>query len=539
MMTSQDSLPVQAKLQALSQLRQSIELEQAKRKESLDRLQEITDNAAVVRERCYTFSGFVKEAWHVIEPGTPYLHNWHVDAIGEHLQAIHDEEIQRFLCNMPPGMMKSTTVSVMFGAWEWTKKPWLRYFTTSYEAGYAERDSRKHRDLVLSEWYQALWPGVKLIRHDASDFENTMKGGRKAVPFSRLTAGRGNRLIIDDPHSTEMVESPAELEKTTRMFRESATSRLNDQKLDALMIMMHRLHPKDLCGVIEELGLPYVKLILPMEYVRSTTVSTKWFTDPRTKEGELLHPERIGPEEASKLKITSGEHAWATQYQQMARAREGAFFFNRANILRQVGEELQPVPMPTRCDGVLAIMDTATKTGKKRDGTGTGWFALSMHPKPQGFVLDWDLRQVEADLLIGWLPSVMARGEELARRCGARNGFLGALIEDKDSGQILLQQAQRSKLRATPIAGAMTAMGKEGRAVSCSGYVSNNMMLMTDEAFEKTQVYKGRSANHFFTQVTEFRVGHGTPLDEDELFDIFCYANLLMFGQAKDAKGKK
>lgn len=523
------------------QLQQSIEIELAARKEKRDRLQEILDNASAVRERCYTFSGFVKEAWHVVEPGTPYLHNWHVDAIGDHMQAIHDEEIQRFLCNMPPGMMKSTTVSVMFGAWEWTSKPWLRYFTTSYEAGWAARDSRKHRDLVLSEWYQSLWPEVKLTRFDESDFENTMKGGRKAVPFSRLTAGRGNRLIIDDPHSTEQAESDADRKKTTRMFRESATSRLNDQKRDALMVMMHRLHPDDICGVIDQLELPYVKLILPMEYVRSTTCTTKWFKDPRKVDGELLHPARVGPEEAESLKITSGEHAWATQYQQLARARDGAYYFSRADILIRDREskELVPAPMPERCDGVLAIMDTATKTGKKRDGTGTGWFSMSQHPKPHGLILDWDLRQMTADLLITWLPQVMARGEELARQCGARNGFLGVLIEDKDSGQILLQQAQRQKMRATPISGAITAMGKDGRAVAVGGYINNGMLKMTTQAFDKTQVYKGRSANHMLSQITEFLVGHGTPLDEDELFDIFCYAGLLMFGDARDAKTSK
>lgn len=512
-----------------------------KRNEQAVHMKRIADDADAVREECKTFKGFVKNAWHVIEPGKAYSPNWHIDAIGEHLQAVHDKQIQRLAINLPPGMMKSVTISVMFPAWEWgpLESAWLRYFTTSYEAGYAKRDSRRHRDLVLSEWYQSLWPQITLIKATEDRFENTMKGNRWAVPFRRLTAGRGNRLIIDDPHSTEGVESVLEREKTTRLFRESASSRLNDQENDAIIVVMQRLHPDDLCGVIDQYQLPYVKLVLPMEYNRSLSVKTPWFEDPRTEEGELLHPKYLGREKVEELKLSVMPHGYATQYQQMAKARDGAFFFSRANVLRGEGDNLVAVPMPTKCDGILAIMDTATKTGKKRDGTGTGWFSFSQHPKPFGLVLDWDLRQMNAELLINWLPEVMRRGEELAKECGARSGFLGVAIEDKDSGQILLQQALSKKMRASPISGVYTAMGKEGRAVACSGYVSQGMLKFTERAFDKTQEYKGRVANHMLSQVTEFRVGKGTPLDEDELFDIFTYAALLMFGNSKDAKAKK
>jgi len=38
-----------------------------------------------------SLSEFVRQAWHVIEPGSEYIHNWHIDFIAEHLQAITDE----------------------------------------------------------------------------------------------------------------------------------------------------------------------------------------------------------------------------------------------------------------------------------------------------------------------------------------------------------------------------------------------------------------------------------------------------------------
>ena len=34
-----------------------------------------------------SLSEFIRQAWHVIEPGSEYSHNWHVDFIAEHLQA--------------------------------------------------------------------------------------------------------------------------------------------------------------------------------------------------------------------------------------------------------------------------------------------------------------------------------------------------------------------------------------------------------------------------------------------------------------------
>ena len=33
---------------------------------------------------------FIKEAWHIVEPGQPYVHGWHVETIATHLEAITD-----------------------------------------------------------------------------------------------------------------------------------------------------------------------------------------------------------------------------------------------------------------------------------------------------------------------------------------------------------------------------------------------------------------------------------------------------------------
>lgn len=191
------------------------------------------------------------------------------------------------------------------------------------------RDNTKMRRLVESEWYQALWSNVRMA-HDQNakgKFENTASGGREGRPFASMTGGRGDRVIIDDPHSTETAESPVERNNTIRIFRESISDRLNDLDKSAIVVIMQRLHADDVSGTILKLGLPYEHLCLPMEYEGpSNKITAIGFKDPRTYEGELLLPERFSRDAVEKLKVAKGSYAYAGQYQQRPTPREGGLF---------------------------------------------------------------------------------------------------------------------------------------------------------------------------------------------------------------------
>lgn len=63
---------------------------------------------------------FIADAWHVVEPATPYVHGWHLDAIAEHLEAVTRGEIRNLIINIPPRHMKSLSVCVFWSCWEWT-----------------------------------------------------------------------------------------------------------------------------------------------------------------------------------------------------------------------------------------------------------------------------------------------------------------------------------------------------------------------------------------------------------------------------------
>jgi predicted phage terminase large subunit-like protein len=292
----------------------------------------IARDADRIRARCKTLAGFVREAWHVLEPGNPYIHGWHIDAICEHLQAITDGRLTRLLINVPPGFSKSLLVSVFWPAWEWGPAglPHLGYIATSYKEDFCKRDTRKMRDLVSSEWYRALWPHVVLTRAGELSFQNDQRGVRDGIAFPSLTGGRADRVLIDDPHSTETAESDSDRDRTTRIFRESVPTRLNNPTMSAIVLIMQRLHQDDLSGVIERLKLPYEKLILPMEFEPERRCSTSiGFTDPRSYAGELLFPERFPRAVVERDKIPMGPYAVAGQFQQRPAPRVGGMFERR------------------------------------------------------------------------------------------------------------------------------------------------------------------------------------------------------------------
>lgn len=302
----------------------------------------LTDRSIeAVRARCTTLAGFIREAWPILEPSRPYIHGWHIDLICAHLEAIsHGTFLKmglqnRLIINVPPGTMKSLLTSVCWQAWEWgpLHAETNRFLSTSWNEVYVKRDTRKTRDLIASDWFQAHWPHVRLTRVGETSFANDKQGTREGVPFASLTGGRGDRLNIDDPHSTETAESDSERERTTRIFRESVPLRLNDPIASAIVLIMQRLHANDLTGVAEALKLGYIHMMLPMEFEPERRFISpllgpdgRPLQDPRTYDGELLFPERFPRAVVERDKIPLGSYGVAGQMQQRPAPRGGGLF---------------------------------------------------------------------------------------------------------------------------------------------------------------------------------------------------------------------
>ena len=149
-------------------------------------------------------------------------------------------------------------------------------------------------------------------------------------------------------------------------------------------------------------------------------------------------------------------------------------------------------------------------------------------------ILDYDIVQIEGAMLETWLPTVFRRLEELAKQCRARSGSLGAWIEDAQAGAVLIQQSARHGWPARAIPTALTAMGKDGRAINVSGYHHRGDVKISEFAYDKVVQFKGQSRNHFLAQVTGFRVGDKAAATRaDDLLDTYTYGVALALGNIK------
>ena len=262
---------------------------------------------------------FVRQAWPVVEPATEFVSGWHLDAICEHLEAVTRGQIHRLLISVPPRHMKSLAVSVFWPCWEWITHPERRWLFCSYAAGLAIRDSVKCRRMVESPWYRRRWLDRFVLTSDQNEksrFENDKAGYRIAIGVGGAATGEGgDRVIVDDPHNVREAESEIVRQSVLDWWDQAMSTRLNDPKRGAMVIVMQRVHENDLAGHVLQQG-GYEELKLPAEYEGSQQVTSIGWRDPRTELGELLWPERFGQEEVEALKRTMGSYAAAGQLQQ-------------------------------------------------------------------------------------------------------------------------------------------------------------------------------------------------------------------------------
>lgn len=428
------------------------------------------DWLAIEREHCKrSLSDFVRRAWHVLEPGQPYIHGWHVDSICEHLEAVTRGDITRLLINIPPGTMKSTLVSVFWPAWEWgpAGMPHMRVVGASHEQGLAIRDTLKMRRLVTSEWYQTLWPlALAGDQNQKTYYENEATGFRQACPVTSMTGRRGDRVTWDDPHSVEDAHSIAALETATRVFRETLPTRLNNPDRSAIIVVMQRLHNLDVSGVILAEDFGYEHLCLPMEYEPGRRCSTSiGFTDPRTKEGELLFPGRFPRSVVERDKKVLGSYAAAGQLQQRPSPKGGGIFQDRWWRYYKEVPRLQ-----WRC----IYGDTAMKVKTKND-----WSVFQCWGRThygQAALIDQVRGKWEA-------PELLVNARAFWNKHKGAHPQLGALramkIEDKASGTGLIQTLKREGI---PILGVPRDTDKVTRAGDASPLIESGNVLLPEGA---------------------------------------------------------
>lgn len=238
----------------------------------------------------------------------------------------------------------------------------------------------------------------------------------------------------------------------------------------------------------------------------------------------------LNRQELADLERKSHPLVWRQEYLAEFVDWSGSAFFDVEKLL----DHGQPVALPEIGDTVFAVIDTANKDGKQHDGTAVSYWLRSRFGAHPLVLLDWDIVQIEGAMLETWLPGVFKRAEDLAAMCRARRGFGGVFIEDKGSGTILIQQAQRRNWPAKAIPSTLTSQGKDARAINISGYVHQGQVKFSAMAYNKTVEFKGARRNHMLTQVLGFRVGDKNAAKRaDDLLDTFTYGVALALGNAE------
>lgn len=421
----------------------------------------------VERELCKrSLAHFARRAWHVLEPAAELKWGWALDAICQHLEAVTNGEITRLLMNVPPGSMKSLLTGVIWPAWEWGPRgmPEMRFVGTAHEETLAIRDNRKCRDLVKSEWFQKLWP-LELAKDldGKKEFGNVKKGFRQARSFTSLTGVRGDRVILDDPISADNANSEAALEEARLAFTETLPTRVNSEK-SAIVVVMQRLSEKDVSGVIQKMGLPYVHLCIPMRFepARRCTTAIGW-TDPRTEEGELMFPERFGEQQVAELETTLGSYGTAGQLQQRPAPRGGGIIKSSWYRYYTVIPQLE---------FRMIHVDTAQKAEEEHDYCVLQCWARST--VGQAVLLDQLRDKWESPELL-----INARAFWHKHKAADRLAPLRAMmVEDKVSGTGLIQTLRREGIPVVPV---QRNRDKVSRAHDAAPFIeSGNVLLPID-----------------------------------------------------------
>ena len=270
---------------------------------------------------------FVRAAWPVLEPETPYRHGWHIDAICEHLEAVSRGEIRKLLINVPPGHMKSLSVCVFWPAWHWITQPHYRWLFGSYSSHLSVRDGNRMRALIESAWYQRYFgDAYRLTKATDPYVANDKQGFRVNTSVGGVGTGeRVHCVVNDDLIRANDAESPAMRAQALQHMRAMSTRGV-DPATFAQVLIMQRVHEEDPAGWAIEQG-DWDQLILPAEYEPARRcVTSIGFEDPRTEPGELLWPDMFGRKEIDELKTTLGSYEAAAQLQQSPAPPGGGLF---------------------------------------------------------------------------------------------------------------------------------------------------------------------------------------------------------------------
>ncbi|HVL74109.1 MAG TPA: hypothetical protein VM434_19730 [Beijerinckiaceae bacterium] len=287
----------------------------------------MSDRSALLRAILrQDLASFLAKSFGTLEPGSPYLDNWHVHAIAHQLMRVHRGEVKRLVINVPPRSGKSILVTVGFTAWLLGHDPRKRVMAISYANELARKHAADFRSVVGTEWYRRLFPAFQVKTDREMELITTGHGFRYAGSIGGSVLGRGaNLIVVDDPiKGLAAALSASERRRVAEFYDNTLYSRLNNKAQDAIIIVMQRLHQDDLVGHVLDKE-PWEVLSIPAIAPEDLTYGIGPLPHEvyRRRAGEVLHPEREPPEALEAIRRNLGTLNFSAQYQQDPQPAEG------------------------------------------------------------------------------------------------------------------------------------------------------------------------------------------------------------------------
>jgi predicted phage terminase large subunit-like protein len=293
--------------------------------------QAVMNPLAVQREICKRDLGeFIKYFWDVVAHDTLYW-NWHIPYICNELMQVAKNvahSIPReydLIINIPPGMTKSITVSVMLPIWCWTNWPWMRFICASYSAALSLEQADYSREIIRSYKFKQLFPeiAIKEDKDTKSNFRITYldKDGVRRIGGNRystsvggsLTGFHGHMLIVDDPINPKEAVSDLKLQTANQFMSQTLSTRKIDKAVTPTILIMQRLAETDPTGELlakKKEGIKHICLpgeIMTFEqYVKPPELVSKYVN-------KLLDPVRMSISVLHDMETDLGQYGYAGQ----------------------------------------------------------------------------------------------------------------------------------------------------------------------------------------------------------------------------------
>ncbi|MFT8701907.1 MAG: phage terminase large subunit [Acetobacter orientalis] len=354
------------------------------------------------------------------------------------LEAVAQGHITRLMVFMPPRHGKSELVSRRFPAWYLGQHPTRQVIAASYGATLAQDFGRSVRNLVTTQPFQALFPGVKLAPDSAAKdvWHTAQDGSYTAAGVGGGLTGKGAHLaIIDDPiKDRQEAESPARRLAVWAWYRAVLRTRLMPG--GAIVLVMTRWSPDDLAGRLladmqNATGEAWHTFILPAVAEAPPSPQPHGqagqaplpspLPDPLGRApGTPLWPAAFSAQELERIRLAVGPREWSALYQQHPVPAEGKLF---KTALINVQDAL-PASQHT-----VRRWDLAATTRSTADWT----VGVKMARLPDGRFAVLDIARLRAD---------PAQVEAALLATAAQDGPQTGIILPQDPGQAGVAQAR-------------------------------------------------------------------------------------------------